>query len=146
MRLFRLLPLVILTATISACSDVGLGLVALELEITAVSEEGAPVAGAAVWLEDHGLPAGTDPVQRRHQVCTTDTGGRCAGAVKYTYSVRRWPWQAGGKDRTPADRFELSVQHEERSESLGFLPPLTTEQLHGAKPVSHRGIVESAPK
>lgn len=146
MRPCRLLALVLLTATLSGCSDVGLGLVALDLEITVLSGEGAPVAGAAVWLQDHGLPAGTDPVKRRHQVCTTNTDGKCAGVVEYTYSVRRWPWEKTGEGRTAADRFELSVQRGDQSEFLGFLPPLTSAQLHGAEPVSYKGTVESAPR
>jgi len=125
------------------CSDVGLGMVALELEVTAVSTTGAPVPDTVIWLEDHGLPSGADPAKRRHRVCTTDRAGKCAGTVKYTYPVRRWPWEKARGRLTPPNRFEVWAERVDKMESLGLLPPLTSNQLHGAEPASFMGAVAS---
>jgi hypothetical protein len=137
------LLILFLGASLSGCADIGVGLVALDLEIAALSADGEPLTNAEVWLEDHGLPWGTDAAKRLHLLCTTDRTGKCNGKVQYTYTVRRWPWQEVRTGPIPGDRFELMIQRRDHVDSLGFLPPLRSDQLHGAIPLSFTDSVEN---
>lgn len=138
-----LLVMPLIAVAFSGCTDTGLALVALELQVTAISADGMPVANAEVLLEDHHLPPRNDLGKRNHHLCTTDRSGKCAGKVEYTYAVRRRPWQKVRSGPIPGDRFELLIQRRNRVDSLGFLPPLRSDQLHGATPVTFSGTVRS---
>lgn len=131
--------MLLLAIAFPGCTDTGLALVALELEIVVVSADGVPMPNAEVLLEDHHLPRGNDPRKRHHYVCTTDRSGKCNGNVDYMYAVRRRPWQKVRTGPIPGGRFELLVQRGGQVESLGFLPQLRSDQLHGATPVSFSG-------
>lgn len=143
-----LAPLFLVGASLWGCSDVGLALVNLDLEVTASSEQGAPISNREVWLVHHGLPRNADPSKRRHLVCTTDSSGWCAGEVRYSYDVYLPPWRKPKGPLTSGDDFEIAVKQEGQLRSLGFLPPLAGHQVQGFETVrfsgSIRGTVDSA--
>lgn len=139
-----LAALALLFASVTTCSDLGHAVVALDLEVTVVSETGVPIAGTTIWLEDHGLPPGTSRSKARHKVCTTGEDGKCRGQAKYSYSVRHWPWDKHTSPKTSATRFELLAEGSSGLEPLGFLPPMASDMLHGAESVAFQGTLEGS--
>lgn len=130
----------------SACADVGSALVDLRLSIGVKTSEGHPVSEAKIWFTDHKLPRQYRDNQPQSPICTTDRRGRCSAVVHYRYTVHRWPWQQAPRSAdTPPDRFELAATVEDgRRISLGFLPPLTSSQLHGLEEVGFQTTVAEA--
>lgn len=136
-----LVPLLLFGGVLWSCSDVALALVNLDLEVTASSEQGAPISNAEVWLVHHGLPREADPSRRRHLVCTTDGTGWCAGRVRYSYDVHCPFWRKPEGPLTSPNDFELTVKQGGQLRSLGFLPPLTGHQVQGFETVRFSGSV-----
>jgi hypothetical protein len=124
------------------CSDIGEGLIAMELRIGASTSTGEPLSGGTVWLEDREMPV--DDRNREHRVCETDKNGRCSGQVKYRYAVQRPLGYPGKTRRKQPERFQIRVVSTGAEGSI-TLPPLTSEQLHGLEPVQLDVIVSAVP-
>ena len=132
----------VLAVALFACSDMGAGMVAIELQVNASTSTGEPLSGGAVWLEDHEMPI--DDRNREHLVCETDKNGRCCGQVGYRYAVRLPQGFSGKTARNQQGRFRIRVvlPGEEVSTAL---PQLTSEQLHGLEPIQLNITVPAVP-
>lgn len=137
--------LLFIPAVMAGCGDSALALVDLDLEVNVQEAGGEPVAHADVWLVDHALPKRLNDRDRWHFVCTTDPSGQCLGEVKYTYDVTYWPWTKRRGSPTSALDYELVIKSHDGVTSLGYLPRMTSLQLHGFEQVRFTAVVPDRP-